>query len=324
MADRHLFVMDPLEGVDPHHDTTYVLMREAQNRDVEVWCCRSVHLHHRNQELVSRARRVTISEDNEGNQSHFEQEASRQQLLVDEFDLVWMREDPPFDQRYLHATYLLDESPAPVINNPAGIRNTNEKLSILNVPELIPETWVGADPDEAVSFLEQVGRGVAKSLSGYGGEDVHRVKANDPASREQLEAMTDGGETPVMVQVFLPAVLEDGDRRLILLGGEPIGGLTRHPQEGDFRANLHSGGRAADVYVTDRERDICEQLKPFLLDRGLHLVGLDLIDNKITEINVTSPTCVQEINRNGDGNELLEERILDYAESAILSGNTPA
>lgn len=308
--------MDPLEGIQPDHDTTYVLMREAENRGAGVWCCRARDLVHRDNELSARARPVRVTGEFDGNFSHFEQTADRRRVSLDQFELVWMREDPPFDQQYLHATYLLDESPVPVLNDPTGLRNSNEKLLILKFPDLIPSTWVGSDLEEAAGFLSGIGEGVVKSLDGYGGEEVYRVTDGSTEAEETLEMVTDGGETTVMIQAFQPSVVSDGDRRLILLGGEPIGGLTRLPAEGDFRANLHSGGRAGDAYVSDAERAICDKIKPELRRRGLHLVGLDLVDDLIMEINVTSPTCVQEINRLA--NTRLEEEIHDYVERTIL------
>jgi glutathione synthase len=156
---------------------------------------------------------------------------------------------------------------------------------------------------------------VVKSLQGYGGEEVHLLDASSDFE-ERLREVTDGGKTAVMIQEYLPSVTERGDRRIIVLGGEPIGGLTRMPADGDFRANLHVGGRADDAYVTETERDLCRQIRPYLVERGLHLVGLDLIDNLITEINVTSPTCVQEINRLSDRS--LETEIVDYVEETLL------
>lgn len=314
MTESQLFVMDPLPEIDPTHDTTYVIMREVESRGHDLWVCQSGDLEVRSDSTSVRAKRVTVEVDGE---EYFEE------IEVDDrdpeaFDVVWMREDPPFDLSYLHATYLLDHVPVPVVNDPAGLRNANEKIFSLEFPEHVPPTWVGSRPEAARSFLEEVGgKGVAKTLEGFGGEQVYRLGLDDPNHRALLRQLTEGGRRPVLIQKYLPEVLEEGDRRIIVLGGEPIGGLTRYPAEGDFRSNIHSGGRAGESDVRPVEREICESLKPELLDRGLHLVGLDLIGDRITEINVTSPTCVQEINR--EAGERLEADIVDYVHSTVLA-----
>lgn len=311
---RHLFLVDPLSSLDPDHDTTYVIMRELEDRGRELWVCRSSDLTLHDGRLSARAARVSVHES--GRHDHF-RARGESRLSFGELDLVWMREDPPFDRQYLYATYLLEHAPCPVLNDPGGIRDSNEKLLILDFPEWIPPTWVGADPESARAFLEEVGgEGVLKTLEGFGGEQVFRLGLEDPNGSALLDTVTDGGETTVMVQQYLPAVHEAGDRRVLLLDGEPLGALTRRPAPGDFRANLHSGGSAADARgLEDRERGLCEAVAPELRRRGLHFVGLDLIDGRLTEINVTSPTCVQEINAlTGDR---LEEDIVDHALSLV-------
>lgn len=306
MVDQ-LFVMDPLPGVDPDHDTTYVIMRETQRRSRDCWVAQSRDLEVNRGTPCVKARRVDVLDTGE---SHYRDRESARRPLAD-FEGIWMREDPPFDRQYLYATYLLDRAPVPVWNDPTGIRDSNEKLFILEFPDRIPPTWVGSHPERVRSFLREVGgEGVGKTLAGYGGEEVYRLSLGDSNLGSLLEELTLGGERTIMVQEFLPAVQRTGDRRVILLGGEPIGAITRLPPEGDFRANLHSGGSARPGGVTDEERAIARELQPELLDRGLHLVGLDLIEDQITEINVTSPTCVQEINELHDVR--LEEQIVDY------------
>ncbi len=296
----------PPEEVDPDHDTTYVLIEEACARGYEVWT----------------APASSLSLDQSGLSVNAEKYGSddktKRQVDVDRFELVWMREDPPFDRNYLFATYLLEYAAPPVINNPTGLRDSNEKLFILEFPELIPPTWVGAELAEAKQFVETVGgKAVVKSLSGYGGEEVHLLTLGDEHFQTIFAELTDDGCRPVMLQKFYPEVRGEGDRRLILLDGRPIGGLTRYPAAGDFRANLHSGGSAGEAYVSPAEEKLCRQIAPELKNRGLYLVGLDLVGGLITEINVTSPTCVQEINRLAG--KKLEADILDFAE-AILEG----
>ncbi|MGM0381537.1 MAG: glutathione synthase [bacterium] len=314
MPEKHLFIVDPVEEFDPRHDTTYVIMRAVEQNGGEIWCCSSGDLAFFGGDLQGTVEQISVRQS--GEHEHFKR-IQHSHLSVDNFDLVWMREDPPFDSQYLYSTYLLEEVSTPVLNSPRGIRDSNEKLFILRFPDLIPPTWVGANKKSARRFIQQCGgEAVAKSLSGYGGEEVYRVRRDEDKFDQVYRELSAGGEQSFMLQKFLPEVVEEGDRRLILLGGKPIGGLTRIPRSGDFRANLHSGGSAGDVYISDRERKICRRLKPELLRRGLYLVGLDLVGDKVTEINVTSPTCVQEINRAGEFK--LEEEIVNYARRNLI------
>ncbi len=309
MQGRQLFLMDPPpEQVDQQHDTTYVLIAAAAQRNYQTWVAPAAALFYERGAVQVCARPFSSGLGS----SEQAARASVETVRLADFSVVWLREDPPFDRDYLYSTYLLDRANVPVINNPAGVRNSNEKLFIFEFPDLIPRSWAGADLGQALKFIERVGgRAVLKSLSGYGGEEVYLLSGSGESSEKLFRRETVDGSRPVMLQEFLPSVRERGDRRLILLDGEPLGGLTRYPADGDFRANLHSGGRAGEAYVKDSEAAICRQLKPTLKRRGLFLVGVDLIDDKITEINVTSPTCVQEINRETGGQ--LEERIVDRA-----------
>lgn len=314
MTSSHLFVMDPLSEIIPDHDTTYVIMREVEVRDYDVWWARSVDFSWERSELTVEAQRVNVRV-NESGESHYRSlETAR--MPVSDHDCVWMREDPPFDQQYLTSTYLLEDVTTEVINSPSGIRNSNEKLLALEFPEHLPDTWVGADPGGVRKFVDSVGgTAVGKTLTGYGGEEVYKLNRDDPNFGSLVDLLTESGERSIMVQEYLPEVTETGDRRVIVLGGEPIGAISRIPGEGDFRSNFHSGGSAGETGVREVEREICTDLKPELLSRGLHLVGLDLIGDKITEINVTSPTCVQEINRGS--NVKLEEQIVDYVQDRL-------
>lgn len=307
MTVSHLFVMDPLENIDPDHDTTFAILQETETRQIETWICQSRDIELVRSSSSVKADLVTLKVDGE---DYFRIRESRQ-LNLSDFDLIWMREDPPFDLNYLHATYLLDQVAPPVVNSPEGLRNSNEKLLTLEFPDLLPPTWVGSDPERAGEFIRSIGGdAVLKSLEGYGGEDVYRITDKKPENSKKIIELTNDGSTPVMVQKFLPEVLEDGDRRVILLGGEPIGALTRNPADGDFRSNFHSGGTAGEGGVRSIEKKVSKELKPLLVDRGLHLVGLDMIGDVITEINVTSPTCVQEINEVSD--QSLQSQIVDY------------
>lgn len=302
--------MDPIAEIRPNHDTTYVIMREVEARNIEVWWARSVDLTCEKNNLRVQAERVRVRVE-EGRDVHYEP-LERAYRPINEFEMVWMREDPPFDQQYLTSTYLLDDAEVPVLNSPSGIRDSNEKLLALEFQEHCPPTWIGANQDRAREFIDSIGGvAVGKTLTGYGGEEVYKLSLDDTNLGVLLENLTQFGERTIMVQEYLPEVTEEGDRRVIVLGGEPIGAISRIPGKNDFRSNFHSGGSAGEAGVRAKEREICKSIKPELLDRGLHLVGLDLIDNQITEVNVTSPTCVQEINRGSDVK--LESDIVDYA-----------
>lgn len=293
--NRQLFVMDPIESIDPNHDTTYVLMKAAQQAGREVYVCQSVDLEHRDGQLFCSVREVDVVNPSG---SHFQYESEERVMDSAGFELIWMREDPPFDQQYLYATYLLDRADCPVINEPSGLRNANEKCFMLRFPDLIPSTWTGSRVDRALQFVSEVQQDVvAKTLNGFGGEEVYHLSHSDSRIEDRLRELTQGDSRTILLQEFLPEVRDDGDRRVIVLGGEAIGALTRHPPDDDFRANLHSGGSASKGSVTEQENQIVETIAPSLTKNGLHLVGLDLIGDKITEVNVTSPTCVQEINR---------------------------
>lgn len=314
MSGRHLFVMDPIQGIDPSHDTTYVIMQEVERRGAEVWWSQSLDLHLTHDSFRVNARHVSVLEGDR--YEHFRTIRRDEQRLAD-FDMVWMREDPPFDSQYLFSTYMLEHARVPVMNDPRGIRDSNEKMLIMEFPDHGAPTWVGSRPGAARSFLERIGgRGVGKPLAGYGGEGVFRLTLGDPNLSALLEQLTRKGNQTIMIQQYLEGVEGEGDRRVIVLGGEPIGALSRQPAEGDFRCNLHSGGSATGTGVRPDEEELCQSIKPALLKRGLHLVGLDLIDGLLTEINVTSPTCVQEINELAG--VALEEEIVSYAEQELL------
>ncbi len=315
MTRKHLFLMDPLpHQVDPEHDTTYLLIKETAGRGIESWVAPACQLSLQQAGLKIAARRVEMDSGGDADRVEYSEE---ELLNADQFDLIWLREDPPFNRDYLYTTYLLEKTTTPVVNHPAGVRDSNEKLLIFEFPELIPQSWVGANFKRALEFIRAVnGRAVLKSLSGFGGEEVYLLELKKAGLEELFNRETVNGTRPVMLQEFLEAVCEQGDRRVLLLDGEPLGGLTRHPAAGDFRANLHSGGRSGEAYLTDQEKHVCRQLKPVLQKRGLFFVGLDMIGDKITEINVTSPTCLQEINR-ATGSSL-EKQVIDQAEQLSM------
>jgi glutathione synthase len=235
---------------------------------------------------------------------------------METFDAVWMRKDPPFNQDYIYATYILsliDPGKTKVINDPRGIRESNEKLYTLYFPEWIPSSVVTKDIGQLSKFLTEAGGEiVVKPLDGHGGEGVFYVREGDRNSNVILETITNFGKQYVLAQKFIKEVSE-GDKRIILLNGEPLGAVLRVPKPGgEFRCNFHSGGSPAKSELTGRDLKICKALSRRLRKDGLYFVGIDVIGGYITEINTTSPTGVQEINRlNG---VKLEEDVIDFAE----------
>jgi glutathione synthase len=223
----------------------------------------------------------------------------RQLLALEEMDAVLMRTDPPVDIPYLYATYILDYiDPAKtlVINSPQGLRTANEKMYALQFTEAIPKTIVSLDKQIIRQFVEQQGAAVIKPLGGKAGEGILLIEPGDRNFNSLIEISTQQGKMPVMVQAFLPAAKE-GDKRIILLDGEPIGAVNRIPTGSDFRGNMAVGGRVAQVEITERDRQICAQLAPSLRQDGLFFVGIDVIGGYLTEVNVTSPTGIREIDR---------------------------
>ncbi|HVV32873.1 MAG TPA: glutathione synthase [Vitreimonas sp.] len=285
--------MDPIEKMIVNHDTSLALMVEAQARGHEVWWFAPNDLFYELGVVKARANRVSVSFDQK---KHYETHETAIRN-VDDFDVVLVRQDPPFDMGYISNTYLLELAKTLVINPPLGIRNISEKMSILHFPELTPKTWVGSDLDALQAFANQFEQVVLKILFMMGGDGVIKLESNDPQFRAKAKAFIEAaGREPVLVQEFLPAV-SGGDKRVFVLNGEPFAALRRLPKEGDFRANLAVGGTAAPGEVDDADRAITAAVAPLLKREGIVFAGLDVIAGKLIEINVTSPTLAQELKR---------------------------
>jgi len=308
---RLLYVMDPMSRVLVDKDTTFAFQLEGQRRGHEQWHCEPRDL------LVERTvphaavRRLTVQRA----EQHFHLHEARR-VPLSHFDVVFMRKDPPFDMDYFFATHLLglvDPCTTFVMNSPRGLRDANEKLYALNFPDVIPESCVTSDRGELGRFLDAMGgEMIVKPLDGCGGAGVFHVHRDDRNLNAILELSTQEGRRLVMAQRYLPAV-RGGDKRVILLDGEPLGAILRVPREDEHRGNIHVGGRVERAPVDDRDRAICAALAPRLRTDGLWFVGLDVIGGLVTEVNVTSPTGVQEIDRL-DG-VCIEARVLDFAEA---------
>lgn len=285
--------MDPIETMVVLRDTSLALMIEAQARGHEVWWFTPNELFYDEGIVKARARRVSVELDEA---KHYEtlEEAVRP---ADDFDVILVRQDPPFDMGYVSNTYLLELTKALVLNPPLGIRNISEKMSILRFPELTPKTWVGRDLEALEAFARRFDQVVLKVLYLMGGDGVIKLKASDPDFRVRAAAFIEAsGREPILAQEFLPAI-EGGDKRVFALDGEVFGAVRRMPPQGEFRANLHVGGVAEAADIDDDDRRIVAAVAPLLRQENILFAGLDVIAGKLIEINVTSPTLVQELKR---------------------------
>ena len=289
-----LFVMDPLSRINVAGDSTYMLMLEARRRGWPVWCCTPGDL----TALGGRGRaRATPVEVRRG-PVPFETGPVEDRDLGD-FDVIWMRKDPPFDMAYIFTTYLLDLAPAHtlVLNDPAGLRNRNEKLFAQRFATYSPHTLITHHLAEAVAFVRAApDRVVLKPWDGNGGRGVLVTHKGDDNLRSMLETLTREGQDYILLQHYLPAI-KQGDKRIILVDGVPRGAMLRVPQAGDHRGNMHVGAQVQACTLTAREVELCAAMGPQLRAEGLVFVGIDVIGDALTEINVTSPTGIQEINR---------------------------
>ncbi len=314
MSSRKLrigFVMDPLTGIDIEKDTTFVFLEEAGARGHECLYIPPESLAIRRGTPEARVRQVAVRRKVG---DHFTLGEERR-CTLDELDVVLLRKDPPFDMEFFfdtHAAGLADSTRVLVLNDPRGLRDANEKLYALHFPEVIPESLVTADMTLLREFLTDLGgEMIVKPLDGCGGAGIFHVRADDRNVNAILEASTDQGRTRIMAQRYLPEVRQ-GDKRIIVIDGEPLGAVLRVPSDAETRSNFHVGGAAARSPLTDRDREICAQLAPRLRQDGLIFVGLDVIGDYLTEVNVTSPTGIQEINAL-DGVKL-EADMLDWIE----------
>jgi glutathione synthase len=290
-----LFVTDPLETFKTYKDSTFAMMREAQRRGHTVHACEPRHmLWERGGVVQAQVRSITLT----GDATDWFTERASQARAIKDFGAVVMRKDPPFDSEYFYATHLLEQAEregAKVFNKPRALRDHPEKLAILEFPQFIGPTLVTREAEAIRSFHAEHKDIILKPLDGMGGMGIFRVKDDGLNLGGIIETLNKDGAQTVMVQKFLPAIV-DGDKRVLVIGGKPVPFcLARIPQGGEVRGNLAVGGKGVAQALSDSDRAIAEALGPILAARGLLLVGLDVIGDSLTEINVTSPTCFQEI-----------------------------
>ncbi|WP_424932117.1 glutathione synthase [Amaricoccus macauensis] len=286
--------MDPIQAIDINADSTFRIMEEAQARGHELFYYTPDKLAFEEGRVTARGWPVEVRRE-KGN--HF---AAGAEQVIDlaEWDVVWLRQDPPFDMSYITTTHILERihPETLVVNDPFWVRNFPEKLLVLGFKDLTPPTTIARDISTLRAFKERHGDIILKPLYGNGGAGVFRLDANDRNFSSLYELFTGINREPLIAQKFLPDV-SAGDKRVILVDGEAVGAINRVPQKGETRSNMHVGGRAEKVAMTDRDLEICEAIGPLLKEKGQVFVGIDVIGGWLTEINVTSPTGIQELER---------------------------
>jgi len=290
---RQLFLIDPIGRLRPEKDSSVALMQAGQRAGEEIWAAQPSDL--AAGEGGPRVLAAPITAE-----PWYSAGEARWQPLS-QFQQVWMRKDPPVDEAYLYATHLLElaeRQGVQVLNRPASLRAWNEKLGALQFPELMAPTLVASDVELLRQFAAAHGEVVLKPLGGRAGQGVIRSSGQAPGLGALLELVTQQQQLPVMIQAFLPQVSE-GDKRILLVNGEPLGAVNRKPKAGEFRSNLAVGGQPEATDLSPRERQICDVLRPALIEAGLFFVGIDVIAGHLSEINVTSPTGIREVEQLG-------------------------
>ncbi len=288
------FQMDPIGAVDINADSSFRLAEEAQARGHDLFFYGPDQLAYQDGRITARGQDMTVRRV-AGDPAVL---GERREVDLADFDVVWLRQDPPFDMHYITSTHLLDrlKGRALVVNDPFWVRNYPEKLLVLDFPDLTPPTTVARDLDTIRAFKAKHGDIILKPLYGNGGAGVFRLDANDRNLTSLHELFTGFSREPLIVQKFLPDV-SNGDKRVILVDGEAAGAINRVPAAGETRSNMHVGGRPEKIALSDRDREICARIGPLLRDKGQVFVGIDVIGDYLTEINVTSPTGIQELER---------------------------
>jgi glutathione synthase len=304
--------MDPLEKINFAGDSTFAIMLEAARRGHRLWFYTPDHMSLEAGGVTARAREIEVRDE----PGHYYELGETRQLDLSRVDVVLLRQDPPFDLAYISSTHFLERvaARALVVNDPASVRNAPEKLFVLQFSDLMPPTLITRDRAAIERFRAEHGEVVMKPLFGHGGASVFKVASRDPNFGSLFDLFSTIFREPWVVQRFLPAV-SLGDKRILLVDGEPLGAVNRVPAEDDIRSNMVRGGAATATELSDREREICARLGPHLKQRGLLFVGIDVIDGWLTEINVTSPTGLRALKNIGGPD--LAPRIMDKVEERL-------
>ena len=300
MTLKVAFQMDPMESIDIAGDSSFALALEAQERGHKLFHYEPKNLSLSQLKPVAKLRSLTV-QNITGN--HFYLGEQRVADLKTVIDVILMRQDPPFDMSYITATHILEHvhPNTLVINNPTNVRNTPEKLFVTHFENVMPPTLITSDEEEIFGFRKEFKDIIVKPLFGNGGAGVFHIKPDDENLSSLIELHKTFYREPLMIQEYVPAVRQ-GDKRIILIDGKPVGAVNRVPAKGEARSNMHVGGKPMKCELTGRDREICEIIGPSLKEKGLLFVGIDVIGNYLTEINVTSPTGIQELSRFEDTN----------------------
>lgn len=296
MSVKLAVVMDPITAINPPKDTTFAIMLEAQRRGWEIYVLEQHDLWLQEGAVFARTDRVRLYDNSE----HWFDITDELTTELSQFDIILMRKDPPFNTEYIYTTYLLELAEAKgskVFNKPQSLRDANEKLFTAWFPQCTPPTLVTRNAKQLRDFIHAHADVVFKPLHGMGGGSIFRLQQGDPNINVVIETLTADGTAYIMAQKFIPEIIQ-GDKRVIMINGEPVPfALARIPQPGEIRGNLAAGGSGKGVELSERDRWICSQVGPTLREKNLVLVGLDIIGDYLTEINVTSPTCVRELEK---------------------------
>ena len=289
-------LMDDISSIKPHKDSTFAMMLEAQARHWEIYTFDSSDMYYSDGKVIADSRKTLVNDS----KSDWHSREDTQPLSLSSLDAVFMRKDPPFDMDYIYATYLLEQLESDgvlVVNKPSSLRDANEKLFTLNFPECIPKTLVSSNIEKLNTFINEIQTIVVKPLDGMGGTDIYKLSQGDRNIDEVLQKITNNQSRYIMAQEFLPEIKE-GDKRILLINGKPVDyALARLPAEGSFKGNLAAGAKGVGQPLSERDRYLCSQIAPILIKKELMFVGLDVIGDYITEINVTSPTCIRELDK---------------------------
>jgi len=307
-------LMDDISSIKPHKDSTFAMMLEAQARHWEIYTFDSPDMYYSDGKVIADSKKTLVNDS----KSDWHSREDTQPLSLSSLDAVFMRKDPPFDMDYIYATYLLEQLESDgvlVVNKPSSLRDANEKLFALNFPECIPKTLVSSNIEKLNTFINEIKTVVVKPLDGMGGTDIYKLSNGDRNIEEVLQKITNNQSRYIMAQEFLPEIKE-GDKRILLINGKPVDyALARLPAEGSFKGNLAAGAKGVGQPLSERDRYLCSQIAPMLIKKELMFVGLDVIGNYITEINVTSPTCIRELDKQFGLN--ISAMLLDEVENRL-------
>lgn len=287
-------IMDPIESIKTYKDSSFAMMLAAQKKNWDIYYMQQADVYLENDTVFAYTQILKL----EDNTTDWFQVISSQKIALNELDFILMRKDPPFDMEYIYTTYLLEQVESQgtlIVNKPSSLRDANEKLFATEFPQCCTNTLVARNPDQIREFIHQQQDVILKPLDGMGGESIFRVTPTDANLSVILESMCQHGKKTIMAQSFIPEI-KNGDKRILLINGEAVPfSLARIPAPGETRGNLAAGGEGVGMELTDREKWICEQVGPILKQMGLIFVGIDVIGDYLTEINVTSPTCIREL-----------------------------